>query len=377
MVPSHRCSERSFHRVDRCDPTVTCRNVERAMAPSSDPRRGMAAAVFVTAAAAPPSAALDRPQIPVAAAPTSVPLASTSAAATDVAVGLVGRWSGAAGTPCRPGCAARWTRPLGRCLVRVSLEVEELHRQLDAALAVGDRVVQALEHRCTALGQSFDGDELPQRSFAVERLPHERGGQVVQRSIVGRPAHVHPPQVVVQIEVGVLDPRRVAQRVVAGHDTLTESRHCDRGTRHPGGERRPVGRSVEHGQVRERRGQLGVAFELPHQGLEPAHLVSALDRLRRHHVEANQRSTRRDARRVPAMRQRRGRRAFCRAGDLPATSLPWWTPTWSRVHDTSPASPHHTGATPRSRDSSVAEQAAADACPLGNDDVTGARRSWG
>ena len=49
----------------------------------------------------------------------------------------------------------------------------------------------------------------------------------------------------------------------------------------------------------------------------------------------------------------------------------------SRLHDTSPARPHHSGATPRSRDNSVAEHAAADACPLGNDEVRGTRRSWG
>ena len=57
----------------------------------------------------------------------------------------------------------------------------------------------------------------------------------------------------------------------AGDDTLTESRHrarwrgpCGRGTP-------PVRWSVEQRQVGERRGQLRVALELPHEGLEAAH----------------------------------------------------------------------------------------------------------
>ena len=48
------------------------------------------------------------------------------------------------------------------------LEVDELLRHADAALAVGDGVVQLLDHRGPAALEALDDDELPQRAGAVE-----------------------------------------------------------------------------------------------------------------------------------------------------------------------------------------------------------------
>ena len=54
-------------------------------------------------------------------------------------------------------------------LGRVALDVDELDRHADAALAVGDRVVHLLHHGGPAVGQAVDHGELPERAAAVER----------------------------------------------------------------------------------------------------------------------------------------------------------------------------------------------------------------
>ena len=107
---------------------------------------------------------------------------------------------------------------------RLALEVQELHRQDDPALAVGDGVVQPLQHRCATVLEALDGDELPQRALAVQRLAAQRRHEVVQVATCPVAAEVHPAQVVVQIHVGVLDPSWELPGKRAGHDTLTESR---------------------------------------------------------------------------------------------------------------------------------------------------------
>jgi hypothetical protein len=81
------------------------------------------------------------------------------------------------------------------------LEVEELHREPDAALAVGDGVVQPLEHGGPAAPEALDRDELPERSFAVEGLAHQRRRHVVEGAVVGVAAQVHPAQMVIEVEV--------------------------------------------------------------------------------------------------------------------------------------------------------------------------------
>jgi len=45
----------------------------------------------------------------------------------------------------------------------IPFEVEELHREAYTALAVGDRVMQPLQHGGATVSESLDDDELPQR----------------------------------------------------------------------------------------------------------------------------------------------------------------------------------------------------------------------
>ena len=91
-------------------------------------------------------------------------------------------------------------------VVRLALEVEQHHRQLDRADAVGDRVVELLDDGRLAVGQPLDHGELPERASPVEALHPDRLGQVEQRAPVARSGSAHAAQVVVEVEVGVEDP---------------------------------------------------------------------------------------------------------------------------------------------------------------------------
>ena len=88
----------------------------------------------------------------------------------------------------------------------LALEVEQHHGELDAADAVGDRVVELLDDGRLAVGQALDHGELPQRAGPVEALHADRLGQVEQGAPVARRGRAHPAQVVVEVEVGVDDP---------------------------------------------------------------------------------------------------------------------------------------------------------------------------
>ena len=208
-------------------------------------------------------------------------------------------------------------------------------------------------------------------------------------------AQIQPAQVVVQVEVRVVDPLGAPERVAVGDDPLAQPRNRFHGTVHADAEDLAVRLPVEEGEVGERRRQLWVTFELPHQRLEAAHLVALVDWSGGHGSEANQRTVERDAevadtagavgaagRATGAQRGGGQTVAASCASERPSTrpantSLAWWTPTWTRLQATTAPSDHQTGPQPRSRVSSVAAHAAAEACPLGNEDVRGARSRGG
>ena len=68
----------------------------------------------------------------------------------------------------------------------IGRDVDELHRQPQAADAVGDRVVHLGEQRRPTIRQALDDVEEPQRSRPIERVLVERGGQVEQLAVVAR-----------------------------------------------------------------------------------------------------------------------------------------------------------------------------------------------
>ena len=154
---------------------------------------------------------------------------------------------------------------------RVALEVEELQGHLHPALAVGDRVVHLLHQRRPAATEALDDDELPQRPGAVEGVVGEQGRQVEQLAHRAGLGQGDAADVVVDVEVGVVDPRR--RREVDGRrlDPPAQAGHGPGRLLHPGPQGVEVRRAVEHRHRRERRGQVGVLVDPPHQPLGVGH----------------------------------------------------------------------------------------------------------
>ena len=110
--------------------------------------------------------------------------------------------------------------PVGRAIAArvgcVALEVEVLQRHLHAALAVGDRVVHLLDERRLAAAQPSMTRELPQRAGAVERVGGDQRGQVEELAHRSRLGQRDAADVEVDVEVGVVDPRRGERLTGAG-----------------------------------------------------------------------------------------------------------------------------------------------------------------
>ncbi len=178
------------------------------------------------------------------------------------------------------GRRARWRRgDVGGQLVDrrrrrgVAIEVEELQRHLHAALAVGDRVVHLLHQRRLAAAQALDDDELPQRPHPVERVVDEQRGDVEQLAHGARLGQGDAPHVVVDVEVGIVDPRRRGEVHRGRLDPPPQPRHGPRRSLHPGSQGVEVRRAVEHRDGAERRREVGILVDPPHQALGVRHLA--------------------------------------------------------------------------------------------------------
>ena len=166
-----------------------------------------------------------------------------------------------------------------RRLGSVAFEVEELQRQLHAAFAVGDRVVQLLDQSRLAAAQAVDDDELPQRSGAIERIAGDEAGQVEQLTHRAGLRQGDVADVVAQVEVAVGDPRRRREVDRRRLHTLAESLDHVHGALHARQQPVEVGRAVENRDRGERAGQMRILLEPPHQALRIAHLAVELRRL--------------------------------------------------------------------------------------------------
>ena len=71
--------------------------------------------------------------------------------------------------------------------------------------------------------EALDDDELPQRPGALERVEQQLGGQVVQHLVVAGRRHRHPADVVVEVELGIVGPRRRREAAHAGHHPLAQA----------------------------------------------------------------------------------------------------------------------------------------------------------
>jgi hypothetical protein len=170
-----------------------------------------------------------------------------------------------------PGDRLRHRPVGGDGLGGVARQVDELLRHPDAALAVGDGVVELLHHGAAPALQALDDHELPEGAGAVEGRVDEGRGQVQQLPQRTRRRQGDPAQVVVQVEVGLLAPLRRGQPAEGGDHPLVQARDHRHRPLQPGAEAVGIRRDVEHGDVGDRGAQVRVLLEVPHQGLDVGH----------------------------------------------------------------------------------------------------------
>ena len=153
----------------------------------------------------------------------------------------------------------------------VALEVEVLQGHLHATDAVGDGVVHLLHERRLAATEPLDDGELPQRAGAVEQVDHGQRRQIEQLAQAPRLGQGDPPHVVVDLEVRIVDPQGRRQVGRGRLHTPPEPRHRSDRPFHPRPEPVEVRRTIEHRDVPERRRQVRVLLEAPHQPFGVAH----------------------------------------------------------------------------------------------------------
>ena len=153
----------------------------------------------------------------------------------------------------------------------VARDVDELLRHADAPLAVGDGVVELLDHRGAAVLEALDDEELPERARAVERGAHERGGEVEQLSHRPGVGQRRPAEVVVEVEVGFVTPLRRGEPAQGGDHALAQPRHLHRRPLEPAAKPLRIGGLVEQGDVGDRRAEVRILLEVPHQRLDVGH----------------------------------------------------------------------------------------------------------
>jgi len=133
-----------------------------------------------------------------------------------------------------------------------------------------------LEHvaGATAL-ETFDQRRFPGRARLVERRHRQVLCEIEQLAFRAGLRQAHATQVVIEIEVRILDPDRVADAEARIDDTLAKTRHRFGHPTMTGDEAFPVRRGVHHQHRGRRRAQTRIDFRAPHHGLERAHLGRA------------------------------------------------------------------------------------------------------
>ena len=161
----------------------------------------------------------------------------------------------------------------GRRIGRVAIEVEVLQRHLHPALTVGDRVVHLRDERRLAPAQALDDGELPQRTRPVERVERDQRPQVEQLAHRPRLGQRDAPHVDVDVEPGVVGPCRCGQVDRRRVDPPPQAWDVPGRPLHARPQAVEVGRTVEHRDRPERRREVGVLLQAPHQPLGIGHLA--------------------------------------------------------------------------------------------------------
>ena len=108
--------------------------------------------------------------------------------------------------------------------VRLALRVEHHREELRRGDAVDHAVVHLGDERPAAAAQVLDHPDLPQRLRAVELLRHDPPHEVAELLVAAGLGQARVPQVVAEVEVGVVDPDRRAERERQEADRLPVAR---------------------------------------------------------------------------------------------------------------------------------------------------------
>ena len=163
---------------------------------------------------------------PVSRRPLTVPSGSRSAAGTRATTPRVSaarpdQASRTFSTPEGSGSGAHGTGAVGSLSGSTSSRNAE---QLGAGHAVDHAVVDLRDQRPAPVLEPFDEPGLPQRPAAVELLAHQAGHQVPEGLIVARRRERGVTEVVVEVEVGVVDPHRASELERDRRDPLPVAR---------------------------------------------------------------------------------------------------------------------------------------------------------
>ena len=125
---------------------------------------------------------------------------------------------------------------------------------------------------CTAAtSETVDDDELPQRTCALKRIVDDQRRKIEQLALCARRGQRHAAHVIVDVELGVVDPAWRTECGRGGAHTLSQPRHRDGRTLHAFTKQREVDRSIDHCDVAEGRSEKRIFLHPPHQPLGFAH----------------------------------------------------------------------------------------------------------
>jgi hypothetical protein len=113
-------------------------------------------------------------------------------------------------------------RPPPPVRVQAGLGAEEQREQVALADSVDRTVMDLGHHRARAVGQPADEQQLPQRTGTVQLLLGEPDRFGAHGRLVGRSAEVGEGDVLIEVEVGVIDPPRTPDDQARGSQLASQ-----------------------------------------------------------------------------------------------------------------------------------------------------------
>ena len=108
----------------------------------------------------------------------------------------------------------RWRLTRGVVVTLVLFSTGQIHQpgqQVGRGEPVGQRVMHLADQGEPIVGHPLGEMELPQRAIAVQRRAGDLADDLVELAAAAGAGHLHPAQVIVEVDLAVLHPHRVVQ----------------------------------------------------------------------------------------------------------------------------------------------------------------------